>query len=76
MPIQGGGAEKGLQVAATDAARARLEALQDEEIVTLKDRQRVTTIEVARLSKKELGSRVVPLLGRYSQVTAKVCNLA
>jgi hypothetical protein len=67
-------AEKGLRVAATDTARARLEALREEEIPTVQDRRLVTTIEVARLSKHELGSRVVPLLGRYSEVAATVCN--
>lgn len=66
-------ADKGVKVAVTDGARDRLESLRLElEQEAQKKEAVVASIEVARLNRDELGSRLVPLAGPYLQTTSEV----
>ena len=53
-------------MAETDSARARIESILDEiEQEAQQEDEVVASIEVARLNRDELGSRLVPLAGAY-----------
>lgn len=66
-------AGKGLRVAATDGAKQQLVALQQEEVATLEaPEESAATIDIARISKDEMGVRPLPVIGEYGQVTPLV----
>ena len=67
-------AEQGVKYAVTDGARQRLlDLLDDQESTAPKREGKAAAIEVSRLTKEELGSRLVPLAGIYQETDAQVC---
>lgn len=66
-------AGKGLSIAATDGAKQRLVVLQQEQVAALEvPEESAATIEIARISKDEMGVRPLPVIGEYGQVTPLV----
>ena len=69
-------AEQGIKVAVTDGGRQRLvQLVEDQESTAPQDERKASTIEVGRLTKEELGSRLVPLAGAYLEASAEVRKL-
>lgn len=65
--------EKALSVAETDSARERIDSLLDQiEKEQQQEDDVVASMEVARLSRDELGSRLVPLAGAYLKTPSRV----
>ena len=66
-------AEQGIKYAVTDGARQRLVGLmEDQESTAPQNEGKAAAIEVSRLTKEDLGSRLVPLAGAYLEANAEV----
>ena len=66
-------AEHGIKYAVTGGAKQRLLGLLEDQESTAPQREgKAAAIEVSRLTKEELGSRLVPLAGAYLQADAQV----
>ncbi|GAX76910.1 hypothetical protein CEUSTIGMA_g4356.t1 [Chlamydomonas eustigma] len=64
--------EQGLKVAVTDGARARLEeVLKEADELTSAVTSSAASIVVLRLNEDEIGTRAMPILGTYAQVTMR-----
>ena len=68
-------AGKGLKIAVTDGAKQRLLALQQEQVAALEvSEESAASIEIARISKDEMGVRPLPVIGEYGKVTPLVSH--
>lgn len=66
-------ADKGLSMAVTDSAKQRLVALQQEQVAALEEpEESAATIDIARISKDEMGVRPLPIIGEYGTVSPLV----
>lgn len=59
-------------MAVTEGARERLEVLREEDAEASVARESVANVEIVRLQRDEVGSRIVPLAGVYAEASAVV----
>ena len=59
-------------MAVTDGARDRLENLREAQAEAAAERESVSVVEIVRLQRDEVGSRIVPLAGVYAEALAAV----